>query len=308
MARRRDELSRLGQSIGTSGFYCADGDVANCGFPGQPARARESTDVLGGTQGRQRYGYQPPEIMAAPASSWPPAPCGIPGFPNGNCHRLRASDRERGEDPAGERARRISTPSRGGRLQYLRYETDARVSSTRDPSGTPTATRTRARRTNDTYGGYLKGSIALPWGMQLTSITGYDHYDRLIDIDLDFSPETLFQIRDRRRRLAGHAGSPAPGPARRRELGALGHRRLVPARAARRRGHERPGHPRSTFGVGARDYTQDLWSSAGYASLAFDFWDDFTLDGGFRYNWEQKKLDYALDDQGSIGTPVRPRS
>ena len=34
----------------------------------------------------------------------------------------------------------------------------------------------------------------LPGGMQLTSVTGYDTYDRVIDIDLDFSPETLFQI------------------------------------------------------------------------------------------------------------------
>ena len=30
--------------------------------------------------------------------------------------------------------------------------------------------------------------------MQLTSVSGYDDYDRKIDIDLDFSPETLFQI------------------------------------------------------------------------------------------------------------------
>jgi iron complex outermembrane receptor protein len=47
--------------------------------------------------------------------------------------------------------------------------------------------------------------------------------------------------------------------------------------------------------VGSRTYTQDLWSGGGYISVALDFWDDFTLDGGFRYNTEQKKLDYQLD-------------
>ena len=31
-------------------------------------------------------------------------------------------------------------------------------------------------------------------GITLITVTGYDHYDRNIDIDLDFSPETLFQI------------------------------------------------------------------------------------------------------------------
>ena len=58
----------------------------------------------------------------------------------------------------------------------------------------------------------------------------------------------------------------------------------------------------SDNGVGQRDYTQDLWSAAGYANLAFDFWDDFTLDGGFRYNWEQKKLDFALNVRTSSQT------
>jgi iron complex outermembrane receptor protein len=52
--------------------------------------------------------------------------------------------------------------------------------------------------------------------------------------------------------------------------------------------------------VGQRDYTQDLWSTAGYFHLSFDFWDRFTLDGGFRYNWEQKKLDYLLERAGDF--------
>jgi len=59
----------------------------------------------------------------------------------------------------------------------------------------------------------------------------------------------------------------------------------------------------AAFGVGERDYTQDLWSSAGYASLAVDLGENFTLDGGFRYNWEQKKLDYSLTQSG-IRDPV----
>jgi len=56
----------------------------------------------------------------------------------------------------------------------------------------------------------------------------------------------------------------------------------------------------SAFGVGQREYTQDLWSTAGYASLAIDLGENFTLDGGIRYNWEQKKLDYLLQFAGSL--------
>jgi iron complex outermembrane receptor protein len=49
-----------------------------------------------------------------------------------------------------------------------------------------------------------------------------------------------------------------------------------------------------SFGVNTRDYTQNLWSAAGFVWLAFDFWENFTLDGGVRYNWENKTLDYVL--------------
>jgi iron complex outermembrane receptor protein len=59
----------------------------------------------------------------------------------------------------------------------------------------------------------------------------------------------------------------------------------------------------SAFAVGLREYTQDMWSTAGYLSLGFDFWDDFTLDGGVRYNWEQKKLDYVLESAGCFFAP-----
>jgi len=49
--------------------------------------------------------------------------------------------------------------------------------------------------TNDTWGTSLNGEVALPWGMQFSNTSAYDTYDRLIDIDLDFSPQTLFHIK-----------------------------------------------------------------------------------------------------------------
>src|SRR5262249_53672376 len=47
---------------------------------------------------------------------------------------------------------------------------------------------------NDPYGFALKSEVALPADLQLTAVTGYDRYNRKIDLDLDFSPETLFEV------------------------------------------------------------------------------------------------------------------
>ena len=144
---------------------------------------------------------------------------------------------------------------------------------------------------NDTWGSYINAEVALPWGIQLNAVTGYDAYDRKFDTDLDFSPETLFHITTdddgwqivQDLRLQGALGDESRvrwdvgGWFLRERLNVLVDVDLGPQ-----------------FGVNTRDYTQELWSAAGYASLAFDFWERFTLDGGFRYNWERKTLDYVL--------------
>jgi hypothetical protein len=302
---RRDELSRLGQSHGTSDFYCKNGDVENCGFALQPrqcvapaANAGNSCSanadcdspggagdgvctsrivgLLGSRQGFGGTGYQPREVAARLEAL---APClkGVPGFPNGTCG---ASDRA-----LVNAAQTTVAAELAEELDSKPWEGDF------DRTG-PT--------TNDTWGGYLKGDIALPLGMQLTSITGFDNYDRVIDIDLDFSPEILFEIVTddegwqvtQDLRLQGELGDASP---LRWDIGGWFLREQLDVVVS--------NNFKINLGVGKRDYTQDLWSAAGYASLAFDFWDDFTLDGGVRYNWEQKKLDYKLF-VGSIGSGI----
>jgi iron complex outermembrane receptor protein len=146
---------------------------------------------------------------------------------------------------------------------------------------------------NDTWGAYLKGDIDLPWEMRFTSVSGYDTYNRFIDIDLDYSPETVFHILTEDEgwqvtqdlRLQGQFGDEV---ALRWDIGSWFLHEQLDVSVTNDLGKF------SENGVGQREYTQDLWSAAGYASLAVDFWDDFTLDGGFRYNWEQKKLDFVV--------------
>ena len=275
---RRDELSRVGQSIGTQGFFCKNGDLDNCGLIGNPGDGSSSViGLFGGPQGIASVGYRSPEITRR-LEKFAPCNKGIPGVPNGTCIQLanRESDNKAKIKLAKELARELDSKPHEGDFN--------RTGDT----------------TNDTWGGYLKGDIVLPLGIQLTTITGYDTYDREIDIDLDFSPETLFQIVTeddgwqvtQDLRLQGQYGDEAQF---RWDLGGYFLQEELNVVVTNDLGII------SIFGVGQRRYKQELLSGAGYLTLAFDFWEDFTLDGGFRYNSEQKKLDFELD-QGSLPT------
>jgi outer membrane receptor protein involved in Fe transport len=272
---RRDELSRLGQNYGTNDFFCLNGDIANC-FPGNrlfPDNGSRVDSVLGAPSGETR-GYLAPEVRRRWAEL---APC-YAGFDA--C--------QGGRDPAFNAAKIQVAEELANHLDAEPWEGDFNHTG-------PT--------TNDTYGGYLKGEIMLPGGIQLTTVTGYDTYDRIIDIDLDFSSVTLFHILTEDTgwqvaqdlRLQGQIGDEARvrwdvgGWFLRENLDVAVRVDLGPLPATR------------------RQYTQDVWSAGGYASLAFDFWEKFTLDGGVRYNWEQKKLDYELDleEQANLTIPVK---
>ncbi len=313
---KRDEWSRLGQSIGTSGFTCKDGMLERCVPGSQP---RPLINQIPGTLGGPQFGdgYMAPEIKEMLLAL---APCraghaagpgfgfGFPGLPGpGTCDRppgQPGSDRE-----GNNRAKQIVAKELARNLDSRPWEGDFNFCSTRtkgpggpyidrDATGTR-CNKEKGKTFNDTWGSYLEGTMVLPTGMQLTSITGFDHYNRTIDIDLDMSPETLFEIQtddfgwdaSQGLQLSGELGDEGSV---RWDIGGwlLGERLNV--RVINDLGVG------SAFAPGTRDYVQDLLSTAGYASLAFDFWDDFTLDGGFRYNWENKKLDYSLTQAGSL--------
>jgi len=167
---RRDELTRLGQSYGTKGSFCKDGDVDNCGFPTQDSDSALVDGLLGGRQGTG-IGYQAPEV-AKKLIELAPCKAGFPGKPGGDCRA--PANRKSGNDADIQVAR--------GLARHLDSKPWIGDFNRTGPT------------TNDTYGTYVKGDMVLPHGLQLTTTTGYDAYDRKIDIDLDFSPETLFQI------------------------------------------------------------------------------------------------------------------
>jgi len=275
---RRDERTRLGQSYGTKGTFCEDGDIENCGFPPDTQDNSSQVDgLLGGPQGTG-VGYQAPEVRNRLIQL---APCNesFPGSPGGDCFspENRASDNDAKVKVARGLARHLDAKPWIGDFNRTG----------------PT--------TNDTYGAYVKGDIVLPYGMQLTTTTGYDAYDRKIDIDLDFSPQTLFHILTKDDgwqvaqdlKIQGQLDEEATA---RWDVGAWFLREQLNINVKNDLGNI------AALGTGRRKYTQDVFSAAGYLTLAFDFWENFTLDGGFRYNWEKKKLDYELF-QGGLDEP-----
>jgi outer membrane receptor protein involved in Fe transport len=254
---KRDELSRLGQSHGTNGVQTyPDGSTIN--------------GLLGGPQGNPAGLYVPYEVRQRMIEL---APCLTPrpGFPDGDC----------------------TAPADAAVRDAAQIQVANEIADDLDSEPWEGDFNRTGPTTNDSYGGYLKSEFALPAGLQLTTSTGYDHYDRLLDIDLDFSPETLFEIVTDDKgwqvyqdvRLESQFGDERPV---RWDIGAWFLREQLDVIVTNNLGNL------SLFGVGKRDYTQDVWSAAGYLTLGFDFWERFTLDGGFRYNWEQKKLDYLL--------------
>jgi iron complex outermembrane receptor protein len=143
---------------------------------------------------------------------------------------------------------------------------------------------------NDVLTSYLRGEIYLPLGIEMTTVTGYAEYDRLIDVDLDFSPtvlaevvvpDDLYQITEDVS-FAGDLGGFDPATW---EVGGyfLSEALNVDQDITLRQ-------DTAAFLVSGRTYRQDLRSFGVYAKFSRDIWTDFTLDGGVRWNWEHKDL------------------
>jgi outer membrane receptor protein involved in Fe transport len=274
---RRDEQSRLGQSIGTSGFYCPlDVDFATCiRFP----FVGRNNGLLGGSQAgvnpqtTPNNGYMPREIRRRYEEL---APCVVALNFSSQC---------------GNQSLAVQQAANAAKVTIA-----DELAQDLDPKPWRGDFNLVGPTTNDTWGTSLNGEIALPWGMQFASTSGYDTYDRLIDIDLDMSPQTLFHIKTKddawqfyqALKLDGQLGEESPF---RWDVGGWFLREELNASVENDFGDLTVT---SASGVAGRDYTQRLWSAAGYASFAFDFLRDFTVDGGVRFNWEQKDLDMSI--------------
>lgn len=268
-----DQYTNLGQAYGTTGFTCLNDDIANCYGPIADSLFPNGSRILGTLGGTDAGGYQPREVRARLEEI---APC--LRFDTPTCVLVdRPSVNDAYTTVAQELAKSLDSEPLVGDFNRA------------------------GRTTNDSWGVSLKSDFELPNALSLTSVTAYDTYDRLVDIDLDFSPNTLFQIITEDElwqfyedvKLTGDYGDFALGNW---DIGAYALVESLHVVARNDFGN------RTVFGVAGRDYTQDLYSFAAYFDTTFEFWDDFVLDGGVRWNYDRKTIDYELERANQLLT------
>jgi iron complex outermembrane receptor protein len=146
----------------------------------------------------------------------------------------------------------------------------------------------------DTWGATLRGDWTLG-DVTLTNVSNYETYDRSRSTDQDFSPDILFESESMDdawqyfQRLSAN-GELTEAPFRW-DVGAF---YLM---------EELDFEDTTLFANGGsrvfRAYTQDSYSYGVWAAFAWDFLDDFTLEGGARWNWDQKVFDLFTQNQSA---------
>jgi len=272
---RRDELTRLGQSAGTGGFFCIDGDICSAPFFGIPPedRGTQTTGLFGGLQGRTGQDYQPRETFERLGEL---SPCSVEKLGNvlGTCRFQGTAARENENQAKIQVAKELARE-----LDDEPYEGD--FNRTGDT-------------TNTVLGGFLEGQFDWTNEIDVTTVTAFDYYDRSIDNDADFSPETLFHIKTTDDGYQFYQDINITGdfvdfdnPFSWDLSGWFLYERLS-VDVTNDLGRD------ASIGVGSRRYSQRGWSTGASLDVGVDFFEDFRLDGGVRYNWDRKDLDYTL--------------
>jgi outer membrane receptor protein involved in Fe transport len=151
--------------------------------------------------------------------------------------------------------------------------------------------------TLDQWGTFLRGEGGIG-DARWRSISAYDGYKRFRDTDSDFTPDVLFESvnEDEAWQFTQELqfdGELEDTPLRW-EIG--GYYLMQKLKF--------DGQTFLRFDLSnGREYEEDLYSFAFFGGFAWDFLDDFTLEGGVRYNWEQKNFAYTLT-QGSLVNPT----
>jgi outer membrane receptor protein involved in Fe transport len=160
-----------------------------------------------------------------------------------------------------------------------------------------------------TWGGYANGNWNVLPNVTLTSISGYDAYDRFRSTDQDFTPNVLFEAEQKDNAWQATQDLRASG-----ELSELPVRWQVGGFTL----NENLNNNLKQYFKGAQgsvltpdeddlDYRQLIYSVAGYTGAQWDFAQDFTLDVAARYNWERKLFDNTLTFVTQPGLPPIPR-
>ncbi|MFP6563082.1 MAG: TonB-dependent receptor [Myxococcota bacterium] len=141
------------------------------------------------------------------------------------------------------------------------------------------------------WGASLRGDMTFG-NVDVTTITGFDGYDRYRDTDQDFTPDVVFEsvAQDTAWQFSQEVRSEIQLESAPVALEAGGFFLMQKLKS-----HNENFQPRSVLiAASEREYREDLYSFGVFGRFAWDFLDDFTLEGGVRYNWEQKSIDFQL--------------
>jgi outer membrane receptor protein involved in Fe transport len=293
---RRDQLSEVGQFLGTKGVVCVERDKicesVNFGVP-EDLQGTRQAGVLGGQAGAAPAGFnlsQGTLGLDVFRRLREVAPCVVATGPD-RCFlqdlETRVAANRAQKKVARELARDLDSAPLKGEF---------------DRTG-PT--------TNDIFSIALTGEHELPGEIRMKTASGFDRYRRKIDIDLDFSPLRLFETITnddgwqffQSLSFDGILGEASSFPITW-EVGGWFLREDLDARI---NNDFSDAGAINNVGVRERFWGQSLWSGAGYAELSVDILDDFTLDGGFRYNIERKEFNMDITQGGGVPPDGPPR-
>jgi iron complex outermembrane receptor protein len=149
----------------------------------------------------------------------------------------------------------------------------------------------------DAIGTFLRGDFDLDT-IRIRSITAYDRYIRERDVDGDYTPNVIFEniVRDDGWQVTQDLNMEG-------DLGAEANWNVGGYYL-----HDHLDYFSDTItGTSLvnlkRIFEQESDSIGAYAGVSWDFLDDFTLDVGARYNWEEKRFDVDLLRSGASVCP-----
>jgi len=141
----------------------------------------------------------------------------------------------------------------------------------------------------DHYGAALRSEFTLS-DVTIKSISGFDYFDRSRNVDQDFTPNVLFEALTEDNAFQFAQEIQVSG-----ELDALPLRWEAGGTYLIEDLNSRAYQNIEAFIPNARSFTrtfdQEIQSFGAYGLFSIDFLENFTLDAGVRFNWEQKKFD-----------------
>jgi iron complex outermembrane recepter protein len=141
--------------------------------------------------------------------------------------------------------------------------------------------------TRDTWGGYFSGKGVID-DIEISLLGSYDAYNRFRDNDSDFTPDVLFETVEADQAWQTWDELKLSGELERQplqwELGGYYFQESQQSKS---------GVTLANNNRIQRTFGQDTDSFGTWGEFTWDFLDDFTLEGGVRWNWERKKFDLS---------------